>query len=94
MNIPKDAYLVKLDVKSLYTNIPHTEVIQAIANALESTSLPNTSNRVLLKFLNLILTCNNFISNDKHYKQLSGCIMGNKCAPSYANIFMGNFEQK
>ena len=90
IDIPKDLYLVTLDVKSLYTNIPYTEGIQAFANALESKSPPNTSNQVLLKFLNLILTCNILYS----MINITGCIMGNKCAPACANIFMCNFEQK
>ena len=29
-----------------------------------------------------------------NYLQKKGCTMGTKCAPSYANIFMGWFEEK
>ena len=42
----------------------------------------------------MILTLNNFIFNGKHYLQIKGCAMGTKCAPSYANLFMDNFESK
>lgn len=34
--LPEDTLLATLDVSSLYTNIPHTEGIQACREALES----------------------------------------------------------
>ena len=83
-----------MDVKSLYTNIRHTEGIQSVAKALEDRKEENTSTRVIIKFLSLVLYLNNFIFNDQHYKQNTGCTMGSKCYPSYANIFMDWFERK
>ena len=88
----KESFLVSMDVRSLYTNIPHKEGIEAVKLSLNRK--PSTvSNIVLLMFLNLILTLNNFIFNGLHYLQTKGCAMGTKCAPCYANIFMGNFEE-
>ena len=43
-----------MDVKSLYTNIRHTEGIQSIAKALEDRKDENMSTRVIIKFLSLI----------------------------------------
>ena len=40
------------------------------------------------------MTLNNFVFNGINYLQKKGCAMGTKCAPSYANIFMGWFEEK
>jgi hypothetical protein len=37
---------------------------------------------------------NNFDFNGKHYLQVGGTAMGTKVAPSFANIFMANFEDK
>ena len=48
----------------------------------------------IITFLALILTLNNFVFNRKFYLQIKGCAMGKICAPAYANIFMGEFEQK
>ena len=48
----------------------------------------------IITFLALILTLNNFVYNRKFYLQIKGCAMGKICAPAYANIFMGEFEQK
>ena len=85
--------LVSMDVRSLYTNIPNNEVLQAVTDALNAspTQLPT---RVITTFLFLILTLNNFIFNGINYLQRTGCAMGTKCAPSYANIFMGMFEER
>ena len=48
---------------------------------------------VRLMFLKLILALTNFIFNGCNYLQTKGCAMGTKCAPCYANIFMGKFEE-
>ena len=44
--------------------------------------------------LKLVLTKNNFEFNEEHYLQIAGTAMGTRVAPSYANIFMAQFEQK
>ena len=50
--------------------------------------------KLLITFLSLVLALNNFVFNCTHYLQTMGCTMGTICAPSYANIFMANFEAK
>ena len=92
-DINKDTILVTLDVKSLYTNIPNHEGIEAVKRALNSISQKPIATKVIIKFLFLILTLNNFVFNGIHYLQKIGCAMGTKCAPNYANIFMGKFEK-
>ena len=88
----KDDILVTMDVRALYTNIPNEEGIQAVREKLtaSSSTLPT---RVITTFLTLILTLNNFVFNGINYLQTKGCAMGTKCAPTYANIFMGKFEE-
>ena len=91
-DLPKDSILVTMDVASLYTNIPHNEGINAVAQALESNDSSSVSTRVIIKFLSLVLNLNNFTFNDENILQIKGCSMGSKCSCSYADIFMGNFE--
>ena len=93
-NIPKDTILVTMDVKSLFTQIPHTEGINAVARAIENAKNTNISNRVTLKLLSLTLHLNNFEFNGKHYLQKKGSSMGSKSSCRYADIFMDDFETK
>ena len=72
-----DHYLVSLDVRSLYTNIPHKEGIEAVKQKLTK-SKPGISIKVVLTFLKLILTLNNFVFNGINYLQKKGCAMGTK----------------
>ena len=81
-----------MDVRSLYTNIPNNEGIQAVREKLND-SPSRLPSRVITTFLMLILSLNNFIFNGINYLQTKGCAMGTKCAPTYANIFMGKFEE-
>lgn len=83
-----------MDVSALYTNIPNNEGIEAVKNTLSKASTPTSSITVITTFLSFILNFNNFLFNGMHYLQTKGCAMGTKCAPTYANIFMGEFEEK
>ena len=67
-NLPEDAFLVSLDVASLYTNIPQEEGINTVCKAYqtfygENTPIPTQSLRRILK---LILQENSFEFNGKH----------------------------
>ena len=88
--------LLTLDVSSLYTNIPNDEGCTAAYNALlKNRGLnANPSNLSLKELLAQVLTYNNFRFNERHYLQVGGTAMGTKLAPSYANIFMSEFEDK
>ena len=91
-NLPVNSILVTMDVKSLYTNIPNHEGIDAVRSFLTQSD-KQSQIPVITSFLWTILTLNNFTFNDKHFLQTSGVSMGTKCALSYANLFMGNFEK-
>uniref|UniRef100_A0A803JB72 Reverse transcriptase domain-containing protein n=1 Tax=Xenopus tropicalis TaxID=8364 RepID=A0A803JB72_XENTR len=90
--IPFDSILVTMDVKSLYTIIPHDMGIRASREAL----LTDTSLRVLVEFLTQLLkltrTRNFFRFENSFYLQIAGTAMGSALAPSYGNLFMLQFE--
>ena len=54
-----DNYLVSLDVKSIYTNIPSAEVIKAVKESLENYPKRTVATKVITTFLALILTLDN-----------------------------------
>ena len=88
--------LCTIDVASLYTNIPNAEGILACAHQLRHNRPPDLqpSNRTITQLLDYVLNKNNFDFNGKHYLQVGGTAMGTKVAPSFANIFMADFEKK
>ena len=92
--IPENAILVTFDVVSLYTNIPNNEGIMSVAKSLQKHPPPFTCHRIVLELLKQVLFKNNFEFNGKHFLQVGGTAMGTKLAPSYANIFMGDLEEK
>ena len=90
----EDTILVTMDVRSLYTNIPNNEGLDAVKSFFQARSRPGDGalSKVINVFLSLILMLNNFTFNDTNYIQINGCSMGTKCAPTYASLFMGRFE--
>ena len=93
-NILNHCLLVTLDVKSLYTNIANNEGIKAVREAYGNHPNKTVATKVIIMFLSLILTLNNFVFNSVNYLQIIGCAMGTICAPTYANIFMAQFEKQ
>ena len=83
-----------MDVKSLYTSIPNNEGIALVKKKYDRYLKKNIPTKIITTFLALILTLSNFIFNSKFYLQIKGCAMRTICAPSYANIFMSEFEEK
>ena len=89
--MPDGAFLFTMDVRALYTNIPHDEGKVSVKECLSRMHPPKFVNAIL-ELLSLVLTMNNFEFNEEQYLQILGCAMGTICAPPYANIFMGKFE--
>ena len=79
-------------VKSLYTSIPNKEGIPSVKKKYELYPENTIPNKIITTFLALIIKLNNFIFNSTFYLKIKGCAMETICAPSYANIFMTEFE--
>ena len=97
ISVEPDTILVTVDVKSLYSCIPHDEGIAACKEALNSTLESNPERpdiSILICLLKIVLKNNTFEFDNKFYKQLQGTATGTKLAPAYANIFMGKLEHE
>jgi peptide-methionine (R)-S-oxide reductase len=94
--LPAECYLCTVDVTSLYTNIPNDEGVTACTNILNKyrTGSLIPSNENIARVLEHVLYMNNFNFNGKHYLQVGGTAMGTRVAPSFANIFMADFEER
>ena len=93
-NVPDNSYLVSLDVKSLYTNIPNSEGIKAMKTSLDNFPEKAIATKVVTTFQSLIITLNNFVFNCQNNLQIKGSAIGTICALSYANTFMDHFGRK
>ena len=98
--LPPNTILATLDVTSLYTNIPHAEGIASATKALynKHTEITHTASpppqHIFRSILTYILKHNYFEFNSNFYLQTHGTAMGTRTAPSYANIFMADLENK
>jgi len=91
-----DDILVTVDVKSLYTNIPTPEGLEACYRAWLNSEMNDPQQppaETLRHILEMVLKLNVLEFNRKYYLQTFGTSMGASFAPSYANIFMGSLEQ-
>ena len=93
-SLPDNAILVSLDVSSLYTNIPHKEGIDACSHYLNARHHKLVPTESLCDLIRMILGMNNLVFDGQHFLQIHGTAMGTRMAPSYANLFMGKFEEK
>ncbi|XP_070562321.1 uncharacterized protein [Ptychodera flava] len=93
-HIPPGSSMITFDVVSLYPSIPIEEGIQACRKALDRRSDKTPPTNTIIRFLKLVLYSNNFVFNNQHFLQIHGTAMGQKMAPSYAIIYMGDLEEK
>ena len=85
--------LFTMDVKSLYTIIPHSEGLIAMKYFLDLRTEKNPLTDTIVRLAELVLSLNTFTFHDKYYHQTKGVAMGTKMGPSFANLFMGYLEK-
>ena len=94
---PPQTQLVTMDVTSLYSNIPHDELLTALKHFLDTplpqSTTPRPPTQDILGIVKHILTNNVFSFEDQIYCQIRGTAMGTPMAPSAANLFMGWLEK-
>ena len=77
-----NSFLVTIDAKSLYTNIPSNERIASVKKKYDHYPNKTIPTKIITTFLALILTLDNIVFNSKFYLQIEGCAMGTICARS------------
>ena len=91
---PDDVLLFTMDVKSLYTMIPHEEGLQALKYYLDKRTELNPPTSSLIRLAELVLKNNHFEFNGDFYTQTRGVAMGTRMGPSYACLYMGLLEER
>ena len=90
--IPSNAILVTADVVGYILQFPTILDLKALKNILDKRKNENKSTADLIKMTEFVLKNNYFEFNGKVKQQISGTTIGTKCAPTYACIYMDEFE--
>ena len=78
----------------LYPSIPHDEGLEALRVSLDGREDKSVSTDSLVELAEVVLKNNFFEFNGSYFQQLRGTAIGNKCAPSYAILFLAALEEK
>ena len=82
-------FLYTMDIKSLYTVIPHNSGLEALKYFLGKRPVLDPPTVTLIRLAELVLTLNAFSFNNEFYHQVGGVAMGRKMGPNYACLFVG-----
>lgn len=94
MTVPIHTYLFTIDIDSLYTNINTNLGIKTIESIFQRYPDCDRPDKEIIQLLTICLHNNDFCFNDQHYLQINGTAMGQRYAPSYANIYMSEWERE
>ena len=89
--IPKDAFLVTVDVVALYPSILHDTELKVLYKKLEERSYKKVPSADLVDMAAFPVKTN-FFEFDSKVKQISGTAIGTRFEPPYACIFMDKVE--
>ena len=81
-----------MDVNSLYTNIQHSDGVEACCSFLTMTTTDQTLVNDIPTLVDFILKHNRLVFDDEQYLKINGTAMGTKMAPTYDNVFMYYIE--
>ena len=89
-----DAFMVTMDVTSLYSNIKHEDGLKAAEHYLQQRRDEDPPNQFIMILMEWALNNNVFIFQDKLFRQRRGTAMGASFAPNYACLYLGHWEDE
>ena len=78
-----------MDIKSLYTVIPHNSGLEALKYFLDKRLVLDPPTVTLTRLAELVLTLNASSFNNEFYHQVGGVAMGSTMGPNYECLFVG-----
>ena len=87
--IPMNAYLITLDIESLYMNISHEEAIVSLLRTFRN----HPQKVFLLDLFQFVLKNNIFQFDGLCFTQTCGIAMGTELTPALATIYIGYIEE-
>ena len=96
LDLPHHYFLCSFDITSLFTNIPLKETIDIAVNEMykDGNSFRNMPQRKFKSLLEATCMDTYFLFNDELYLQVDGVAMGSPISCTFANLFLGFYEQK
>ena len=82
----RQRFLYTMDIKSLYTVIPHNTGLEALKYFLNKRPVLDPPTVTLTCLAELVLTLNPFSFNNEFYHQVGGVAMGSKMGPNYVSF--------
>ena len=92
MFLPANAILVTFDIVNMFPNINSKSGLDAVKSALLKSSTNTPPVECILEGLELCLTCNNSIFNNRNFLQTDGTAQGPHMSCSYSDIAMSKFN--
>lgn len=93
MKVPLNCMFFTFDIESLYTNIDIKSGLLAVEKIFLKYPDKKRPDEAILQLLEINLRRNDFEFNEEFFLQIKGTAMGKRFAPSYANIFMADWEE-
>ena len=91
LHVPDDAFLVSIDVESLYPSIPQTECLYTIYEQMhEHRHLLLLNPNLLIRLLHVNVNYNYFNFGMLSFQQIQGTAMGAAFSPTIANIHVNH----
>ena len=92
MFLPANAILFSFDVVNMFSNIDNKSGLDAVKSVLLIRSTNKPSFECVLEDLELCLTCNNLIFDNRNFLQTDGTAQGPHMSSSYNDIAMSKFD--
>lgn len=91
ITLPENTILFTLDIDVLYFWISHERGLQVVEKVLCSKAR-NKHSDFIVRLLKFLLPHNKSQFDCKFFCQAHSTAMGTKCAPAYANSYLGDWE--
>ena len=93
-NLPSESIVVEFDIVNMFPSIDNDVGLKAVFEILESRVNKFPPTQSVIEALELCLTCNNSILNNKNYLQTDGTAQGPHMSCSYADLALATFDNR
>ena len=93
-NLPSESIIVGCDIVNMFPNIDNNFRLKTVFEILEPRVNKFPPTKSVIEGLELCLTCNNSVFNNKNYLQTDGTAQGPYMSCSYADLAVATFDNR